>query len=140
MPYHFKDPGSYLSLSTSYFLCHILIRNWSVIVKQHVVFSWHQFTILFSPIHGYCFNEIWCYDYFNDAVKCILMPPQDLEKVGWFQSRKKQKVNECFDKKNHGLVNWWIDVTNKIIIYIKSSNTIENCTFNEKSLSGHVSD
>ena len=28
------------------------------------------------------FNKIWCYDYFNDAVKCILMPPQDLEKVG----------------------------------------------------------
>ena len=66
-------------------------------------------------------------------MKCILMPPQDLEKVGWFQSRKKQKVNECFDKKNHGLVNWWIDVTNKIMIYMKSSNTIENCTFKEKS-------
>ena len=26
-------------------------------------------------------REIWCYDYFNDAVKCILRPPQDLEKV-----------------------------------------------------------
>jgi hypothetical protein len=28
------------------------------------------------------FNKNWCYDYSNDAVKCILMPPQDLEKVG----------------------------------------------------------
>ena len=39
-----------------------------------------------------CFNKIWCYDYFNDAVKCILMPPQDLEKVGWIQSRKTDNV------------------------------------------------
>ena len=37
---------------------------------------------LFSPFHEYFFNKIWCYDYFNDAVKCILKPPQDLEKVG----------------------------------------------------------
>ena len=51
------------------------------------------------------FNEIWCYDYFNDAVKCILRPSQDLEKVRGFQSREK-KVNEYFDKKNRGLVNW----------------------------------
>ena len=35
----------------------------------------HQSTNIF-------FNEIWCYDYFNDAVKCILMPLQGLEKVG----------------------------------------------------------
>ena len=67
-------------------------------------------------------------------------PPQDLEKVGCFNPEKKQKVNECFDKKNHGLVNWWIDVTNNIMIYMKSSNTIEKCTFSEKSLSGHVFD
>ena len=31
--------------------------------------------------------------------------PQDLEKVGWFQSRKKQKVNEYFDKEIRGMVN-----------------------------------
>ena len=35
----------------------------------------HQSTNIF-------FYEIWCYDYFDHAVKCILMPPQDLEKVG----------------------------------------------------------
>ena len=28
------------------------------------------------------FNEIWCYDYFNNTEKFILMPPQDLKKVG----------------------------------------------------------
>ena len=55
----------------------------------YVSCSWHQFTNLFSPIHEYFFNEIWYYDFFNDAVKCILMPPEDLEKDGWFQSRKK---------------------------------------------------
>ena len=53
--------------------------------------SWHQFTNLLSPIHKYFVNEIWCYDYFNDVVKCILMPSQDLEKVGWFQSRKNNE-------------------------------------------------
>ena len=44
-----------------------------------------------SPIHEYFFNEIWCYDYFNDAVKCILMRPQDLEKVEWFLPEKNNK-------------------------------------------------
>ena len=37
--------------------------------------SWHQFTDLFSPIHEHFFNKIWHYGYFNDAVKCMLMPP-----------------------------------------------------------------
>ena len=32
-----------------------------------------------SPIYFHQSTKIWCYDYFNDAVKCILMPPQDLE-------------------------------------------------------------
>ena len=39
----------------------------------------HQF-IFTNP--RMIFNEIWFYDYFSDAVKYILMPPQDLEKVG----------------------------------------------------------
>ena len=78
----------------------------------------YQFTNLFSPNHEYFFNKIWCYDYINNAVKCILKTPQDLEKVGWFQSRKKQKGNEYFYKKNSWigeLVNWWHeqDIRNK---------------------------
>ena len=37
-------------------------------------------------------------------------------RTGWMISiQKKQKVNEYFDKKIRGLVNWWIDVTNKIV-------------------------
>ena len=42
-----------------------------------------------SLIHEYSFSEIWCNDYFNDALKCILMPPQDLEKVDDFNPEKK---------------------------------------------------
>jgi hypothetical protein len=30
----------------------------------------------------------------------FLMPPQDLEKVGRFQSRKNQQINKCFVKKS----------------------------------------
>ena len=41
------------------------------------------------------FNKIWCYESFNGAVKCILIPPQDLEKVRWFQSRKKIYIQLC---------------------------------------------
>ena len=59
------------------------------------VTSIHQFIFTNPRI---VFNKIWCYDYFNDAVKSILMPPQDLEKVGWFQSRKNNKyLNKYFD-------------------------------------------
>ena len=36
------------------------------------VTSIHQFIFTHPRIF---FNEIWHYDYFNDAVKCILMPP-----------------------------------------------------------------
>ena len=71
--------------------------------------SWHEFTSLFSPIHKYFLSKIWCYDYFNDAVKCILIPPQELEKVGWFQSRKKNNkwINMAIKKSWIGeLVNW----------------------------------
>ena len=50
------------------------------------------------------FNEIWCYDYFNDAVKCILMPPQDLEKV-LDDFNQEKAINKYFDKKNRGRVN-----------------------------------
>jgi hypothetical protein len=38
-----------------------------------------------SPI--YFHHEFWCYYYSNDAVKCILMPPQDLEKVAYFEKK-----------------------------------------------------
>ena len=48
----------------------------------------HQF-IFTNP--RMIFNEIWFYDYFSDAVKYILMPPQDLEMAGWFQSRKNNR-------------------------------------------------
>ena len=41
--------------------------------------SIHQFIFTNPQIF---FNEIWCYVYFNDSEKCILMPPQDLEKFG----------------------------------------------------------
>ena len=50
--------------------------------------SVHQFIFTNPRIFSI---EIWSYDSFNDAVKGILMPPQDLEKVGWFQSRKNNK-------------------------------------------------
>ena len=47
------------------------------------------------------FNKIWCYDYFNDAVKCILKPHQDLGKFWMISIQKKQKSKWKF-------VNWWI--------------------------------
>ena len=81
------------------------IRN--SLSDQQLSCSWHQFTNLFSPIHEYFFNKIWYYDYFNDAVKCILMPPQDLEK--W--------INKYFNK---NLVDWWIDVTSKINVIFET--------------------
>ena len=55
------------------------------------------------------FNKIWCYESFNGAVKCILIPPQDLEKVGWFQSRKKNICNYVYINRYlwiGELVNW----------------------------------
>ena len=57
------------------------------ILSTYILFvtSIHQFIFTNPRIF---FNEIWCYDDFNDAVKCILKPPQDLENVGRFQSRK----------------------------------------------------
>ena len=48
-------------------------------VRYLFVTSIHQFIFTNPRIS---FNEIWCYDYFNDAVKCILMAPQDLENIG----------------------------------------------------------
>ena len=79
----------------SYQLPHVL---WDLHLR-----SWHWFTNLLSPIHKYFLNEIWCSDYFND-VKCILMPPQDLEKVGWFQSIKNNKYFNISIKINCGLM------------------------------------
>ena len=49
--------------------------------------SWHQFTNLFS-----LWNAFWC-------------PPQDLEKVGWFQSRKNNELINILIKK---IVDGWI--------------------------------
>ena len=43
---------------------------------------------------------MWCFEYFDSVAKCILMPPQDLEKVGWFQSRKNNKWIDISIKKN----------------------------------------
>ena len=68
---------------------HLLIFiQWEVRIYILFVTSIHQF--IFTKPRLF-FNEIWCYDYFYDAVKCILMPPQDLEKVGWLKSRKSKK-------------------------------------------------
>jgi len=57
----------------------------NVILVWSVSCSWHQTTNLFSPNHEYFFDEILCYYFFNDAVRCILKHLQDLEKVRWFQ-------------------------------------------------------
>ena len=46
------------------------------------------------------------------TVKCILMPPQDLEKFGWFRSRKNN-INIWIKQ----IVDWGIDDTNKIYTY-----------------------
>jgi hypothetical protein len=35
-----------------------------------------------NELQEYFFNEIWCNDFFKDAVQCIFRPPQDIEKVG----------------------------------------------------------
>ena len=67
--------------------------------------SWHQFTNSNFTKPLICFSKIWRYDYFNDTVKCVLKPPQDLKKVGRFQSRKN-KVNKYFNNK---IVDWWIE-------------------------------
>ena len=58
------------------------------------------------PIHKYFINKIWCYDYINDALKCILMPPQDLEKVDDFNPEKKicKTMNILMQK----IVDWGI--------------------------------
>ena len=63
------------------------LHNWfKYFLKEHSCLylpcAWHQFTNLFSPIHEYFFSTIWCYDNL----------PQDLEKVGWFQSRKSTLI------------------------------------------------
>jgi hypothetical protein len=81
--------------------------------------------IYFHQSSNIFFNETCCYDYFNDAVKCILMPPQDLDKVGWFQSRK---INKYFNKKICGLGNWGIDVTNN------ASSELCHICFEEKRI------
>jgi len=58
--------------------------------------SIHQFIFTNSRIF---FSEIWCYNYFDDAVKCILR-----FRKGWMISiQKQQKVNEYFNKK---FVDW----------------------------------
>ena len=90
-----------------------------ILVNILFVTSIHHFIFTNSRI---ILSENLCYDlyFINDAlqgiitnaVKCILRPPRDLKKVGWFQSRKK--VNEYFSKKHHVLVNSWIDFTNKM--------------------------
>ena len=46
--------------------------------------------------------------FWSDLIK-ILKNSDDFNPV------KKQKINKYFNKKNHGFVNWWIDVTNKIM-------------------------
>ena len=43
------------------------------------VIAWHQTSNSFSQNYEYPYNEILCYDFFNDAVKYILRPPRDLE-------------------------------------------------------------
>ena len=49
--------------------------------------------IYFHPFSDTIFlNEIWCYNYFNGTVKCILMPPQDLAK-GWMISIQKKTIH-----------------------------------------------
>ena len=50
-------------------------------IEQYLVRDINSPTYFHQSMNIY-FNEIWCYDYFNGAVKCILKPPQDLEKVG----------------------------------------------------------
>ena len=52
---------------------HIPFQNAWYMYRCQKYCSWHQFTNLFSPIDEYFFNKIWCYDYFNVAVKCILL-------------------------------------------------------------------
>ena len=65
---------------------------------QYSPIYFHQSTNIF-------FNKIWRYDYFNGAVKCILMPLQDLEKVRRFQSRKNIKWINIWIKQ---IVDWGI--------------------------------
>jgi len=66
----------------------------------------HSFILFLTSIHQFIFtnprifsNEIWCYDYINDAVKCILMPPQDLKKrwIDFNQSINKYLNNKIVD-------------------------------------------
>ena len=82
-----------------YFHLSYLVRD----INSPIYF--HQSTNMF-------FNKLWCCNYSTNAVKCNLMPKQDLKKFGLFQSKKKRQMNILIEK-NRGLVNWWIDVTNK---------------------------
>ena len=78
----------------SQFLVAVTTLAWHSIL---FVTSIHQFIFTNSRIF---FNKIWCYDHFNDAVKCLLMPPSRFRK-GWMISIQKQ--NNLI--KNRGLVN-----------------------------------
>ena len=62
-------------------------------IRKRSVFDKKKSILFVTSIHQFIFtNPRICYCY--DAAKCILMPHQDLEKVGWFQSRKnnQQKI------------------------------------------------
>ena len=65
----------------------------------------HQFVLLKPRIF---FHKILCYDFFNDAVKCILEKPSRFRKgrLIWVQSfSRKQKINKYLLK---NFVDWWI--------------------------------
>jgi hypothetical protein len=57
---------------------------WTLMIFHLFVTSIHQFILTNPWIFFY-------YEYFNDAVKCILMPYKVLERIRWFQSRKNNE-------------------------------------------------
>ena len=75
--------------------------NWQV--KNYYLVQDMNSPIYFH-IHECFFNKIWCYDYFNDALKYILKP-SICRKCCMISIQTKQKWINILIKK---IVDWWI--------------------------------